>query len=495
MGIVAKQSVITTILLYVGAVLGYINILYLYPRFMDLSQIGTTRTLQDMAALMVPIAQFGLTHSLIRFYPKAALSEKGRKGFLGLILVFGIGGYILFYGLFTLFQPYIISYFENQAANFVQYIPEVLLITFLLVIYNLLVAYAQSLLKIIAANFIKDVLFRLLIALFLFLYFFEYINFNQFIISIVACYAAMTLAIVSYLLYLKQISLGFDFSFITKYDLSSLLIFALFSLLGTSGMLIIGKIDSIMVTGMLGLDLNGLYTTVFYIAVIIEFPKRAINQISLPLVSRAFDDNKLHEISLLYKQSSINQLIIGGLLFIGLWVNLDNIFAFMPKGDTFEAGKYVIIFIGIGRLFDMLAGINSEIIVMSKHFRFNMVLLGVLAVLSIVFNLIFIPLYGINGAALGSALALILFNIAKFVFLWLKLRIQPFSVQTLKVLLLLATSLLLGFVFPKSASVFVDILIRSSVVSLFFFAGILWSRPSPELHDLILRILKIFRKR
>ena len=369
------------------------------------------------------------------------------------------------------------------------------MITFLLVIYNLLVAYAQSLLKIIAANFIKDVLFRLLIALFLFLYFFEYINFNQFIISIVACYAAMTLAIVSYLLYLKQISLGFDFSFITKYDLSSLLIFALFSLLGTSGMLIIGKIDSIMVTGMLGLDLNGLYTTVFYIAVIIEFPKRAINQISLPLVSRAFDDNKLHEISLLYKQSSINQLIIGGLLFIGLWVNLDNIFAFMPKGDTFEAGKYVIIFIGIGRLFDMLAGINSEIIVMSKHFRFNMVLLGVLAVLSIVFNLIFIPLYGINGAALGSALALILFNIAKFVFLWLKLRIQPFSVQTLKVLLLLATSLLLGFVFPKSASVFVDILIRSSVVSLFFFAGILWSRPSPELHDLILRILKIFRKR
>ena len=66
---------------------------------------------------------------------------------------------------------------------------------------------------------------------------------------------------------------------------------------------------------------------------------------------------------------------------------MDNIFRLMPNGDVFSAGWYVVIIIGAGRLFDMAAGINSEIIVMSKLYKFNMILLFKLLSMFLYINL------------------------------------------------------------------------------------------------------------
>ena len=56
----------------------------------------------------------------------------------------------------------------------------------------------------------------------------------------------------------------------------------------------------------------------------------------------------MHRILLLmkfYAKSTINQLIVGELLFLGIWANIHNIFKILPA--EYEAGKYVIFFIGI----------------------------------------------------------------------------------------------------------------------------------------------------
>ena len=481
MGIVARQSILSTILLYAGAIIGYINILYFFPRFLSTDQIGTVRTIQDMAALFVPIAQFGLTQSLIRFFPKLGLAESKRSGFLSLILLLGVVGYAIFYLLFQVFSSSIESYFSTNAAEIVTYFPIVLGITFLLLIYNLLVAYCQSLLNIVAPNFIKDVLFRVVIAALLLMYFYDVVNFDELMKLLLAAYGLMTLSILSFLAGRGELKLSLDFSFLSGPILRQMLIYALFSLFGASGMLIIGKIDSMMVTGMLGTSLNGVYTTVFYIAVVIELPKRAINQISLPLVSRAFEKDDINSIRTLYKQTSINQLIVGTLLFLGIWINMDNIFALMPNGEQFEVGKWVVLFIGLGRIMDMMAGINSEIIVMSRYYKFNMVLLGLLAISTILLNLWLIPIYGINGAAIGSATALVLFNLAKFIFLKWKYNIQPLSVSTLIVLILGAVGYFVSELIPQLDNTFIDLIIRSAIFFIIFFSGLIIFKPSPEI--------------
>lgn len=68
MGVVIRQSIFSSIISYVGVAIGYINLLYLYPRFLELEQIGLLRTIQDTALLMAPFAQVGLAHSILRFY-------------------------------------------------------------------------------------------------------------------------------------------------------------------------------------------------------------------------------------------------------------------------------------------------------------------------------------------------------------------------------------------------------------------------------------------
>jgi len=52
MGKVAKQSIQTTIFSYIGVVIGYFNVLWLYPYAMDASELGTFRTIQDLGLLL-----------------------------------------------------------------------------------------------------------------------------------------------------------------------------------------------------------------------------------------------------------------------------------------------------------------------------------------------------------------------------------------------------------------------------------------------------------
>lgn len=66
MGVIIRQSIATTIISYVGLIIGYLNLLYLYPLFLSPDQVGLLRIIQDAAILMAQFAQFGLAQSVIR---------------------------------------------------------------------------------------------------------------------------------------------------------------------------------------------------------------------------------------------------------------------------------------------------------------------------------------------------------------------------------------------------------------------------------------------
>jgi O-antigen/teichoic acid export membrane protein len=129
-----------------------------------------------------------------------------------------------------------------------------------------------------------------------------------------------------------------NFNSLDQKKLPELVKYSLLSFAGMAGLILIGKIDSMMVSAMIGFSANAIYTTAFYMATVIEIPKRALSQIAMPLISRAFERNDIKEVASLYRKTSINQLIIGSLLLIGVWINLDSLFALMPKGEVFCGG-------------------------------------------------------------------------------------------------------------------------------------------------------------
>jgi O-antigen/teichoic acid export membrane protein len=142
----------------------------------------------------------------------------------------------------------------------------------------------------------------------------------------------------------------------------------------------------------------------------------------------------------------------------------------------------------------MLFGPSSEIIVLSKYYRFNILLIILLAALVIISNNILIPRYGIEGAAWGSAFALVMFNVIKFVFIYLKFGIQPFEWATVKVLIIGSITLLINMVLFKADNIFLDILVRSAVITLIFSSLILWSRASADANGIFTSLIRHIRK-
>lgn len=490
MGLVIRQSIYTTIISYVGVVVGYVNILYLFPKFLAPEQVGLLRTIQDAAILFSPFAQFGIAQSIFKFYPRLAKDHESEKQFISTLLFFALIGFLIFVIVFKVFQTPIISYFEDNASDVIQYANTILWLTFILLMSALLEAYSRSLLKTVVPNLIKEVVIRVFLALLVTCYFFGWLSYEWFIIASVLAYLACLLLLIGYLVIENRFAIRFSLALVKSPEFGSLVRYSFLSFAGAAGMIIIGKIDSIMVAALVDLAAVAVYTTGFYMATVIEIPKRAMSQVAFPLIARAFEKNDFKDIQSLYQKTAISQFVIGSLLLIGIYINLDNIFTLMPKREIYEAGRWVVIIVGIGKLTDMLFGPSSEIVVLSRYYWFNMVLIIFLAATVIVANNILIPIYGINGAAMGAALALILFNVAKFFFILWKLKMQPFNAAFLKVLIIGCLTLALDWVIPKIDFVILDILVRSGGVTIFYAALILATNVTPEANGLFRAGLK-----
>nr|PZN48602.1 MAG: hypothetical protein DIU61_18440 [Bacteroidota bacterium] len=243
-----------------------------------------------------------------------------------------------------------------------------------------------------------------------------------------------------------------------------------------------------MVAALAGYAANAIYTTAFYMATVIEIPKRAISQTSATLIARAFATHNMSEVRTIYQKSALNQYIIGALLLIGVWANLDNIFTIMPKGEVFGTGASVVVWVGLAKLLDMAFGPNSEVIVMSRYYWFNMVTLVLLAILVIISNAYLIPEYGIIGAAYATAISLTLFNLLKWIFVWLTLRIQPFTPAFVVVTIIAASVTFLNTWLPSASNVVVDIMYRSAVISIVYGGLILITRSSEEVEKVVLGV-------
>lgn len=490
MGFILNRSIFVSLITYSGVVLGYLNVLWLFPKVMDLEQIGLFRTLQDIALLFVPFAQLGAGQGLIRFFPHGSNKEEQQQ-IVSLALLWSVFSFLFFLLLFWLLKDWIVQYFQENAAAVNQYLPVILLLTFLLNFQGILEPLSRSLLKFRFVAFSKEVLLRALTALLIILYFFNTLSFHQAVWGLVVVYGLVSLIIAIYLARSGWARLSLSYSPAVRRLMRPFFYYGLTTFLASASSLLIMKTDSVMVTQMIGLDANGIYTTVFFMAVVVELPRRILSQISTPLLSQAFEQQNMGLAQRIYKKTSINLFIIGALLYIGIICNLHSLFVLMPQGEAFRTGAWVVVIIGLGKLIDGAAGVNGEILSMSQHYRINLYLILLMAVLNIVLNWLLIPLYGIEGAALASCLSLIIFNLLKYLYIRIKLQLEPFSSKTLLMLAITGAALAGGWFMPQLPNPFLDILIRSLLITLIFMAGVLGLKVSEEANQLYRKLLQL----
>ena len=142
----------------------------------------------------------------------------------------------------------------------------------------------------------------------------------------------------------------------------------------------------------------------------------------------------------------------------------------MPDGTDIAPFKNVFLFLALGKLIDMGFSTNNHILIYSKYFRYNLFFVLLLALLNLVLNYVFIQIYGLIGAAMASAISLAIFNLLKYVFIYIKLKFSPFTHETLKLLLIFfSLFLIVGFI-PSLMMNCIDLFIKGIVISLLFYS-------------------------
>jgi O-antigen/teichoic acid export membrane protein len=265
-----------------------------------------------------------------------------------------------------------------------------------------------------------------------------------------------------------------------------------FFLTGFTGILA-SKIDVVMLSAV-SLPATGIYSIAFFMGTIIEIPKRALSQIAVPVISRAWNNNDMETIKTVYRKVSLNQTIIGSLLLVLLLSNLKDIFNLMPHSDIYIAGFWVVVVIGFARLFDMITGVNSEIITTSSFYQANFFMSVILGITSIAYNYVLIPKYGMLGAAVGTLASYIIVNSTRLGIIWYKLRVLPFSLKMLWVFSFALIAYLIVGLVPSAHSgeikSFFLIGFRSALIGLIFIPLIYFFKISDDINNMINKVIR-----
>ena len=315
------------------------------------------------------------------------------------------------------------------------------------------------------------------------------VDFELFMQLFIAQYGILAVGIAIYLLAIGQFNLSIKRDFFTPQLKKELKQYRLFTLLSSVSALFLMNIDVIMISAMIGLGETAFYAVAFYIVALMNIPRNAIGNIAVPVISDAWKRDDRDEIQKIYSKTSINQLLIGTLLFVGIWANEANIFKILP--DDYEGGKWVLFFVGLARLADVGFGVNGGIINTSPAYKFDTYANLVLVVFTVVMNLIFIPIYGITGAAIATGISLLSFNVAKYAFLKYKFNFGPFSWKSGVTLLLGVTAYYVSTFLPQQELI-LDILVRSAIITIVFVPIALALKLSEDANAFLLALRKRF---
>ncbi len=491
MGIVLRQSFKATIVSYAGAVLGYINLLFLYPLCLTPQLVGFTRLFVEIATVIAWFSQLGLSSAIIRYFPLFHNPEKKHNGFLFYITIIPIIGFALFGIATVLFKTSIINYFAQDGTLITQYFYYVLPIAFFLLYTIVSESYSAVLMRIVVPRIAKEIVLRLAITVVILAYYFKWIDQDGLITGFVMGYGIVTIINICYILSIQNSSFKPQTDMLTRTNKKDIITYLLYIMLAGLGGNVVSKIDVFMISSKINLSETGVFSVAFFMAMVIELPSRSLLQILSPIASKTIQDNDIPKLNELYKKSSTNQMLFTSILFVLIWININNAFAIMPNGELYKSGVWVMFFIGLSKVFDAATGINIIIINNSKYYYFGLFAMVFLAINAIIFNIYLIPRYGITGAAIATATSIFLSNTMYVMFVWFKFKIQPFTNATLKTLVVAMLALGINYILPQFQNPFIDIFIRSSVVGIILLAAMYYWKISSDFNAFFNKFIKM----
>jgi O-antigen/teichoic acid export membrane protein len=490
MGIVARQSISNTILLYAGVMIGYLNVTIFFPRVIGAEGYGLTRVILSLVFISQHFAMLGTPSMVMRYFPR--FKEKGGQGLFAYgFLVFAIGLLSVIAILLWFKEPIIDIKREDSPLLETYYYLTIPILCFM-VLFTFFSNMCRVFLQTVLPIFTYEFLFKVVTAILLGLAWFYDWSLDTFLIYWAGIYAINFLILAVYLLFSGKMNFKWDKS-ITKSFVKETMDFSLFNMMAGASNSIISNIDILMVGLLLATDslpMAGVYAILVYLGNAVLMPTRGLATIASPLAAEYAEKGEKHKTEKLYERTSRNQMIAVGFLLIGVFVNLPSLLEFM--NIDYSIGMPVFVFIGLARLVQSSTGINGLIINYSEYYRYTTYFIAGLAVVSIILNYLFIPIYELKGAAAASFISIAGFELVKWLFVWRKIGLQPFHRKHLLVLAVGAVLLSIGYYLPRLENIWVDMVYRSTAVTVLGILAVLTLNLSSDFKTVLLRGFRTF---
>lgn len=483
MGIVLNQSFKNTVITFAAFSIGGINALFLYTKFLTDEHYGLITYLLSTANILMPLTAFGVQYSIVKFF-SSYTTKLERDKFLSssLLLPLFIALPIGFFG--NLFYEQISSYLSIKNPIIKDFTWVIYMVAIATAYFEIFYAWAKVQMQSVFGNVLKEMFSRVAATVLLLLVFFEVISQIEFIYYLTATYFMRALAMLFYALklYTPKFTFQFPENFKEVLKYSSYIILA-----GSAGAILI-DIDKFMIPQKEAIALAAYYSVGVYIASVIEIPGRSMAQIVQPITAKALNENNTQEIKSLYRSTSINLLLISGLFFLLINLNINQVYVFID--EKYSQGVWVVLMISFAKLYTMALGNNGAIISNSNYYKILLPYSVAMALCVVLLNDWLIDVYGMNGAAISTLFVLLFFNTVKLWYVHKKFNIQPFTKKTGLLLILISVVYGLFFFWEFSFHPILNIGLKSVAITLIYVLVIFKLNISNEINILLKKITK-----
>ncbi|HNT80073.1 MAG TPA: polysaccharide biosynthesis C-terminal domain-containing protein, partial [Bacteroidia bacterium] len=320
--------------------------------------------------------------------------------------------------------------------------------------------------------FLNDVFTRLSVMALVTIYFLKWISLDQFIMLFVGVYLLQLIILYLYIRYEDKPGFTIDWSYFREKGFRQFFSYGIILWFAAVASLGLKELGTIVLGSFMKLDYVAIYTIAAFIPTLIEAPLAALEKIAAPKVSYAWNENNRNELIQIYEKSTHYMLLIGGLLFLGINLNITELLQLLP--EAYRNVESIVLIISGSSLINMATGLNAAILFYSDKYRYGAFTLIALVVIAFILQILFIPFWGLEGAAWATAISGIVYNAMNFFYVYKLFDLQPIRLRTIKAFSIIIVLYILLQYFPSIEHTFLSLALKSIVI-LVLYVGAIYS--------------------
>ena len=467
MSVVARQGFKYSIIGYIGFLLGTVSAIFIFPN--DFEFYGKLRYILPTAEMLVPFVVLGISYANVKFFHTVEKDGK-KQNMLSLSLLAIFINFFIFSIVFFIL-PYVYPKFRHlEAWKSKEMILPLILLLSLCAIFN---KYTSNYKRIVVSNIFDNLLPKIAnLGAFCLFYYFA-LSQNIAFAFFFGIFALMLFGYIYYTNKLEKIQLDFNTDYFKKNNFwKEFFNYSFFGFLGTFGNYL--AINNFMIGEFMGMEEVGIYSVLYALISLISIPQLGLFNISAPIINKTLADGDMVELDRFHKKTSLSLYFLGAVLFSCIMVGFPYLTKLMPNNGTMLREYEPVVWIwGSAVLVDLATGFNGNIISLSKYYRFNIIVMLLLAGLTIGLNYYFIKNTDLKliGIALSTAISLTIYNIIKIAFNYIVFKVSPLSIEMIFISIICTLAITVAIVLPNFDSSFVNLMYKPAVVLALIYIG------------------------